>query len=226
MDRFVLSLKKNLILSFKLLKKVLNENKRKRMAFEFKYHYLKKYIDIYFKSANIDLNIKNDASYNDIAKKVFVVSYKSNWDLLIAYKAINVPSTFALDYRRIKKFYNKQFAKFLEIERIDTTDLYDVSAAFLDIQREINENKAFIFQPQLEKNKEFNENSFKPIIKTKATIIPVVINNSNILDENLDEAKVDVNILKEIRYDEYKDLNKEELCNFVKEKMEDYYEKI
>ena len=33
MDRFVLSLKKNLILSFKLLKKVLNENKRKRMAF-------------------------------------------------------------------------------------------------------------------------------------------------------------------------------------------------
>ena len=137
-----------------------------------------------------------------------------------------MPSTFALDYRRIKKFYNKQFAKFLEIERIDTTDLYDVSAAFLDIQREINENKTFIFQPQLEKNKEFNENSFKPIIKTKATIIPVVINNSNILDENLDDAKVDVNILKEIRYDEYKDLNKEELCNFVKEKMEDYYEKI
>lgn len=215
-----MSFNKNLILAFKLLKKVFFENRRKKMAFDFKYHYFKRYVDIYLNDANISLKI-NDSSNHLLDKKIYCVSYKSEADLLIAYSAINSPATFALDYRRVKGFYNKQMAKFLEAERIDTTDLYDVSAAFLDIQKEIKENKSFIFQPQLEIGGEFIIDSFKPIIKTKANIIPVVIKNSSLLELNSDLVDIEVNILKEIKYEDYKDLNKEQLCNFVKQKLEE-----
>lgn len=220
MQRLKSSLKKNPLLSFKLLRKALNENKRKKMVFEFKYYYIKRYLDKYLKDAKINININNNANMN-LDKKIFVVNYKSDVDLLIAYSAINCPATFALDYRRVKKFYNKQFAKFIEAERIDTLDLYDVSAAFLDIEKEIKDNRSFIFQPQLEKNGEYNEYSFKPIIKTKANIIIVNIKNSDKLEENDELIDVDVNILKEITYDEYKDLNKKELCDLVKRKLEE-----
>ena len=220
MQRLKLSFNKNLILALKLLKKVFFENRRKKMAFDFKYYYFKRYVDIYLKNANISLKI-NDSSNHLLDKKIYCVCYKSEADLLIAYSAINNPATFALDYRRVKGFYNKQMAKFLEAERIDTSDLLDVSAAFLDIQREIKGNKSFIFQPQLEIGGEFIIDSFKPIIKTKANIIPVVIKNSSLLELNTDLVDIEVNILKEIKYEDYKDLNKEQLCNFVKQKLEE-----
>lgn len=220
MQRLKSSFNKNLIRALKLLKKIFFENRRKKMAFDFKYFYFKRYIDIYLKDANINVKV-NDKSNHLKDNKVYVVSYKSEADLLIAYSAINSPATFALDYRRVKGFYNKQVARFLEAERIDTSSLYDVSAAFLDIQREIKENKSFIFQPQLEIGGEFMIDSFKPIIKTKANIIPVVIKNSNLLDNSADLVDVEVNILPEITYGEYKTLNKEQLCNLVKLKLEE-----
>ena len=220
MQRLKSSFNKNLITALKLLKKVYFENKRKKMTFDFKYVYFKRFINRYLKDANINLKI-NDYSNKKLDKKVYVVNYKSEADLLIAYDAINTPATFALDYRRIKGFYNKQISKFIEAERIDTLDIKDVALAFIDIQREINENRSFIFQPQLEINKEFIADSFKPVIKAKANIIPVVIKNSNLLDLNNDLVDVEVNILKEIKYEDYKDLNKIELCNFVKQKLEE-----
>ncbi len=190
------------------------------MTFDFKYVYFKRFINRYLKDANINLKI-NDYSNKNLDKRVYVISYKSEADLLIAYDAINTPATFALDYRRIKGFYNKQISKFIEAERIDTLDLKDVALAFIDIQREINENRSFIFQPQLELKGDYIADSFKPIIKAKANIIPVVIKNSNLLEANNDLVDVEVNILKEIRYEDYKDLSKIELCNLVKQKLED-----
>ena len=220
MQRLKSSFNKNLITALKLLKKVYFENKRKKMTFDFKYVYFKRFINRYLKDANINLNI-NDYSNKNLDKRVYVISYKSEADLLIAYDAINTPATFALDYRRIKGFYNKQISKFIEAERIDTLDLKDVALAFIDIQREINENRSFIFQPQLELKGDYIADSFKPVIKTKANIIPVVIKNSNLLDLNNDLVDVEVNILKEIKYEDYKDLNKIELCNLVKQKLEE-----
>lgn len=220
MQRLKSSFNKNLITALKLLKKVYFENKRKKMTFDFKYVYFKRFINRYLKDANINLKI-NDYSNKNLDKRVYVISYKSEADLLIAYDAINTPATFALDYRRIKGFYNKQISKFIEAERIDTLDLKDVALAFIDIQREINENRSFIFQPQLELKGDYIADSFKPIIKAKANIIPVVIKNSNLLDLNNDLVDVEVNILKEIKYEDYKDLNKIELCNFVKQKLEE-----
>lgn len=68
----------------------------------------------------------------------------------------------------------------------------------------------------------FKDKAFQPAIMAKAKIVPVCIQGAYCLDENYDSKELEIYFDKPISYEQYKDMTREELSDFVKRQIQSH----
>lgn len=69
---------------------------------------------------------------------------------------------------------------------------------------------------------EFKDKAFQPAIMAKASIVPVCLKGAYCLDAQYDSKELEIYFDKPISYEQYKDMTREELSDFVKRQIQSH----
>lgn len=156
-------------------------------------------------------------------------NHQGKYDAIGILQAFDKPTSVLWEKRQAKKFLSRQASGLLDAIKID---LGNIRAQFEAIQQTIeyvnNGGSILIFPegtygPNENKIQQFHAGCFRCSIKTKTPIVPVCIWDSwkSMNSRSLKWVTTQVYFLKAIPYEEYKDMNKEELCILVESRIKE-----
>ena len=199
----------------------IKENIRNKTSERQRYFLIRKYIKDYLTLAKVAIRLQGYDKINKLDSLFFAVKADNNIEKIIAFEAITKPLKVILDENAFEGFVYDKIFKYMKAELINYQDIKDEALAYKDIRNDIINNHTNYLT--FTRNGLFGKYDFDPAIKSRATIVPVVIENNNyLMDEiNDDEIIVKVKILDNIHYDDYKNLSKEEISDLVIRKVEE-----
>lgn len=203
---------------------------------EERYAFARKLCLIFIKAMDIDYNVINP-EYLNIDEGVMIVPNHQSFLDSISFISISEKPILFLYKKEVEKFlFAGRITKFIDSLGIDRSDLKQSVKVLIKCRQYIEEDRKVVIFPEgtrtKDKNRdigEFKAGSFKPVMKAKKSILPVVLNGTyRPLDKNYKKKRnqIDIKFLDLITYEEYKDLNSIELAQLVENKMKKEYEKI
>ncbi len=160
------------------------------------------------------------------------------------YDAIGILSTHeracsvVIKKERSKNILMKKFLNVLGAKLLDQSNLKEGVKLFKEVEKEIENGRNYLIFPEgyYSDNKnnlqEFHTGCMRFVYRIKCPIIPIALYDTyKVFGVNsLKKVECEVHYLEPIYYEEYKDLNKIELSNLIKEKIQlklderiDYY---
>ncbi len=138
------------------------------------------------------------------------------------------PCTFVMDIEKSYRIGVNQLVKLLKAKRLNKKDNRQAMKVINAVAEEVKEGRKYVLFPEgTYDNKkpnellEFKPGCFKIALKSGVPIVPVVLVNSHIPYNSWSLRKVttEVHYLEPIYYDEYKDMNTQQIAEMVKTKI-------
>ncbi len=132
--------------------------------------------------------------------------------------------------KRAKNFMFKQFIKLTDSKTLKMDDFRSALNTFKEVEEEVKvEKKNYLIFPEgkYEDNKnemiDFHTGCMKFVFKAKCPIVPVCLYDTYKVYgiNSIKKVKCEVHYLMPIMYEEYKDLNKRELADLIKERIQE-----
>ena len=159
-------------------------------------------------------------------------NHRGLYDALLILSKVHTPVSFVLkEELEQNKILNlvKETTGSKSIARNPREDM----KVILEIIEEINtQKKTFCIFPEGTRNTKkellpFKAGAFKIALKTKAPILPIVVANTEAaFDKETDYMSIHIKYLTPIPYEEYKDLNTQQLSKLIQDRIQKEYEHL
>ncbi len=231
-SRFKRMIRKNAFLCIRLNSRMKREIRHNQLddstRFLYAYKFLQKYLkDMYLKVQSTGLEYLNA----DLKGALIVSNHQGRDDCAIILSTLKeYPSTFVIDEAKSHAFVFDRLCDFLHAKRLRFDDLKSQLVLYNEMAEEIKAGRRFVLFPEAgyvdNKNnmREFHTPCFAPALKSKCPIIPVCIYDTWKVDakeyQNKNTLVLECHILQPILYEEYQELNKKQLSDLVKSRIE------
>jgi len=155
-------------------------------------------------------------------------NHQGMYDMLAILYACDKPVSVVAKIEVSKVQGLKQVIACLKGHYMDRNDVRQSMKVIMDVTKEVKEGRNYVIFAEGTRSKKENQlldfkgGSFKAATKAKCPIIPVaMIDSFKPFDTgNVDQVKVQVHFLEPILYEEYKDMNTNEIAKEVKQRIE------
>lgn len=205
-----------------------------KMPFEERYALVIKIAKMINKAGHIKLKIYGTKNLNE-KTTLFIVNHQGRYDGIGVFTALeNHPCTLIADKGRINHaFYSDMFAM-LHGAAIERTKLRELVQIMNDVGERLKNGRSFIgfIEGKWGDNEntlqEFYTGILKPAYQSKVQIVPIVLYDTwKVFGiSSLKNVYPEVHILEPISYQQYENLNKQELANLIKELMQQKLDEI
>ena len=192
---------------------------------ETKYRYVQYIADVMQKTGHIKTEVYGE---ENLPKDVGYMMYPNHQGKYDVYSIISVhkqPCTFVMDIEKSNFIFIKQIVDILNAKRLDKKNNKQAMKIVNEVAKEVENGRKYILFPEgiydnQKKNNliEFKAGCFKICLKSKVSIVPVVLIDSYkpYNSWEVGEIKTQVHFLKPIFFDEYKDMNTQQIAELVK----------
>lgn len=151
-------------------------------------------------------------------------NHQGFFDSLALIEAIDIPFSAVVNKKYGNKIFLKQIIKILNLIEIDRNDIRNSFEVIKEVAKRLENKENVLIFPEGTRSKNKNElndmlpGAFKAIKYSKKSILPVsIIDSYKVFEEKgIEKIKVKVNFLKEIKYEEYKDLKTIDIAKMLK----------
>ena len=168
-------------------------------------------------------NLPNEGGY------IMYSNHQGKYDALGIMLSHERPVRVLMESKQSYRIVANQIMELIEGKRLDFTNPKQQLQVLKQIALEVKEGKRYLIFPEgkwgdngntLQK---FNAGCFRCALDSKATIVPVtIIDSFKALNGNsLKPCKTYVHFLEPITYSEYGHLKKQELCNLVRDRIQE-----
>lgn len=199
--------------------------------------YINKFLKKIVKSANKGGNVEIISSgAENIPEEngfIFYPNHQGMYDMLAIIDACDKPVSAVAKIEVSKVQGLKQVMACLKGYYMDRDDVRQSMKVIMDVTKEVKEGRNYIIFAEGTRSKKGNQlldfkgGSFKAATKAKCPIIPVaMIDSFKPFDTGtIDPVKVQVHFLEPLLYEEYKDMNTNEIAKEVKSRIEEAIKK-
>lgn len=194
--------------------------------------YINKFLKKVVKHANKGGNVEIVSSGGENLPKengfILYPNHQGLYDMLAIIDACDKPVS-AVAKIEVSKIHGlKQVMACLKGHYMDRDDVRQSMKVIMDVTKEVKEGRNYIIFAEGTRSKmgnqllDFKGGSFKAATKAKCPIVPVaMIDSFKPFDTGtIDSVKVQVHFLEPILYEEYKDMNTNEIAKEVKTRIE------
>ncbi len=167
---------------------------------------------------------------------VMFANHQGKYDTLGIIHVHEKPCTILIDKKRSYLLFVNQFIRLLRGIRMDKSSPKEQVKAILQVAQEVKAGRRYIVFPEggYKNNKnqiqDFLPGAFKCAIKAQSPIVPVVLVDSykvfNTPGFSLLPVTTQVHFLKPLLYEDYKDMNSQQIATLVHDQIADALEKI
>jgi len=199
------------------------------------YRYVQYIVDVMQKTGNIKTEMFGEENLPKEGGYMMYPNHQGKYDVYGIISAHKEPCTFVMDIEKSNYIFIQQLVDMLKAKRLDKKDNRQAMTIINEIAKEVKEGRKYILFPEgiydnKKKNSliEFKAGCFKICLKSKVPIVPVVLIDSYKVYNSWDigEIKTQVHYLKPIFFDEYKNLNTQQIAKLVKNKIENKIEDL
>lgn len=208
--------------------KLMHLTKSKKHTREQKYNYLNKVVKNVAKKSRVTINVEGLENLPKDNGYVMYANHQGKFDGLAIIGTHEMPLSVVIKKSRSNFLLVKQAMNLVNAKFLDISDLRETVKLFNDVSKEINEGVNYLIFPEgiYGDNKNnlqtFNTGCFGFVQRAKCPIVPVMLYDTYKVYNVNSFKKVScyVHYLKPILHEEYKDLNKRELADLVKSRIQ------
>ncbi len=220
-----------IIKEVKTMKNIIEFSKTKPEEYdeEERYRYVQKNIvEVMQKTGHIKTEVFGE---ENLPKEGGYMMYPNHQGKYDAYSIISVhkqPCTFVMDIEKSNIIFIKQLVDTLKAKRLDKKNNRQAIEIINEVAKEVEEGRKYILFPEgiydnKKKNSliDFKAGCFKICLKSKVPIVPVALIDSYKPYNSWDigEIETQVHYLKPILFEEYKDMNTQQIAELVKDRI-------
>lgn len=215
----------------KQMRKIIKED---GLNFKEKYDYGQVVINVINKSGHIYPKVYGEEHLNN-SGTLYCVNHQGRYDGLGVLTALkDYPCSFLADKSRVNFPFFYELCVMLDSEYVDRSNMRELVYTMKRMAERLKKGNSFIvfIEGKYGNNgntlQEFQTGVLHPAYESKANITPVVLYDSYKVYSKSSLKKIypEVHFLKPITYEEYKDLDKRELAEVLKSKMQEKLDEI
>lgn len=229
MLRFVSVIVLNIFLVLHFIIRMSYYEKSKKVDDNFRYNYARKILTKVIKRSRVTVNVTGLENLDKLDDGyVLYANHQGKFDALAVYRVHERQLSVVIDEKKSHGLLVTQFLKLVKAKRLEKDNFRQGISLFKEIGEEVKEGKNFLIFPEgkYEDNKntlqEFHTGCIKFLLSAKCPIVPVTLWDTYKVygENNLKKVTCSVNFLPAIYYDEYKDLNKIEIAELLKSRIQ------
>lgn len=230
--RFKRMIRKNALLCVRLNSQMKRAIKKNKFSDDVRHQYAYRFLQKYLKDMNLEVRSFGLENMDFNVEGCLIIGNHQGRDdcAIILHSLKDITATFVIDEAKSHTFMFDRLCDFLHAKRLKFDDLKSQIQLYNEMAEEIREGRRFVIFPEAgyadNKNnlRTFHTPCFAPAIKTHCPIVPVCIYDTWKVDapeyQNKDTLILECHILKPVYYEEYKGMNKQQLAELIKGKIE------
>lgn len=161
---------------------------------------------------------------------IFYSNHQGKYDALGILLELEKPCSVLWEKKQAKKIMGKQVCELIDGVAIDLTDIRDIVRSIANVTERVRNGRNFLIFPEggYEADthntlQDFKSGCFSCSLKSKTTIVPVAIYDSyKAMNSNtFEKVTTQVHFLKPIPFCEYGHMNKNQICEMVKNRIQE-----
>ncbi len=229
MLRFICVITFNIFLVIHYIIRMNKYEKSKKVDDEFRYRYARKVLSQVVKRSRVNVEVSGLENLADIKDGYVLYSnHQGKFDALAIYYAHERQLSVVIDEKRSHGLLVTQFLKLVKAKRLEKDNFRQGISLFKEVGNETQEGRNFLIFPEgnyadnHNTLQEFHTGCIKFLLTAKCPIIPVALwDTYRVYGENsLKRVSCSVNFLKPIFFDEYKDLDKNQIADLIKTRIQ------
>lgn len=197
-------------------------------SYEEKYKHIQYILKLAVTSGNIDFQVYGQENIPQEDGMLICGNHQGMFDVLAIVAAFDRPLAAVLKKELAEIPFLKQIVSCTHSYPMDREDVRQSMKVIMGVTKEISEGRNFLIFPEGTRSKngnhmlEFHGGTFKCATKSKCTILPfALIDSFRVLDHNgVEPVTVQLHYLEPIPYEEYKDMNTNEIAVMVHDRIE------
>lgn len=235
MLRFVFVIVFNIFLVLYYVIMMTHYEKSKKVDDIFRYNYARKILSTVVKKSRVTVDVTGLENINQLNDGYVLYSnHQGRFDALAIYNVHERQLSVVIDEKRSHGILVTQFLRLVKAKRLEKDNFRQGITLFKEIGEEVQQGKNFLIFPEgkWENNKnelqEFHTGCIKFLLKAKCPIVPVTLwDTHKVYGENsLKRVTCSVHFLKPIFYDEYKMLNKNEIAELIRSRIQNKLDEL
>ena len=195
---------------------------------EIKYRYVQYITYIMQKTGHIKTKVYGKENLPKNGGYMMYPNHQGKFDVYSILAVHKKPCTFVMDVKKSNFIFIKQLVDMLDAKRLDKENNRQAMKIINEVAKEVEKGKKCILFPEgIYDNKkrnnliEFKAGCFKICLKSKVPIVPVALIDSYKPYNSWEfgEIETQVHFLKPILFDEYKEMNTQQIAELVKERI-------
>ena len=203
-------------------------------SYEEKYSHIQYILKMAVKSGNIDLQVYGKENIPKEPGFLLCGNHQGMFDILAIVASFDSPLAAVLKKELAEVPFLKQIIACTKSHPMDREDVRQSMKVIMAVTKEIQEGRTYLIFPEGTRSKngnqmlEFHGGTFKCATKSKCTILPfALIDSFRVLDHNgVEPVTVQLHYLEPIPYEEYKDMNTNEIAVMVHDRIEKKLEEV
>lgn len=203
-------------------------------SYEEKYKHIQYILKLAVTSGNIDFQVFGQENIPEEDGMLICSNHQGMFDVLAIVAAFDRPLAAVLKKELADIPFLKQIVACTHSYPMDREDVRQSMKVIMGVTKEITEGRNFLIFPEGTRSKngnhmlEFHGGTFKCATKSKCTILPfALIDSFKVLDHNgVEPVTVQLHYLEPIPYEEYKDMNTNEIAAMVHDRIEKKLEEV
>lgn len=208
--------------------KMIRLSKNKKHSFEYKYNYVRQCVLNVTRKSRVTVEVSGLENLPEKNGYMLYANHQGKFDGLAIIGTHKKPFSLVIKKERSHFLLVKQMVDLLEAKVLDIHDLRGTVKLFNEIKDEVQDGKNYLVFPEgiYGDNKNnlqtFNTGCFNFVYKAKCPLVPVMLYDTyKVFNVNsFKKVTCKVKYLKPIEYEDYKDLNKREIAELVKSRIQ------
>ncbi|MBR5128391.1 MAG: 1-acyl-sn-glycerol-3-phosphate acyltransferase [Roseburia sp.] len=193
-----------------------------------KYKHIRYILQMAVNSGNIDFEVYGQENIPQEDGMLICGNHQGMFDVLAIVAAFERPLAAVLKKELAEIPFLKQIISCTHSYPMDREDVRQSMKVIMGVTKEIAQGRNFLIFPEGTRSRkgnqmlEFHGGTFKSATKSKCTILPfALIDSFKVLDHNgVEPVNVQLHYLQPIPYEEYKDMNTNEIAKMVHDRIE------
>ena len=199
-----------------------------KYTYDEKYKHIRYILNMAVTTGNIDFKVYGQENIPKEDGMLLCANHQGMFDVLAIVAAFERPLAAVLKKELANIPFLKQIIACTHSYPMDREDVRQSMKVIMGVTKEIAEGRNFLIFPEGTRSKNgnrmlpFHGGTFKSATKSKCTILPfALIDSFKVLDHNgVEPVTVQLHYLKPIPYEEYKDMNTNEIAAMVHDRIE------